>query len=173
MPLAEATDCHESMPARPAIACSVSPWRTLVSGFCPGRLATPLSGSFCARIFCCDSVSPMLARSGLPSGEKNSSDCSMPSTTPSKMNEPHWKRTGGGTSLSLSSADLGVVFFCGVMKKMTGCVRRRTSSTGLVSIAVTSNHSCSASLVVPSPTNCRPGVPAAWSPPLGWTIWLA
>src|SRR5829696_5240558 len=56
---------------------------------------------------------------------------------------------------------------------MTFCVRRRTSSTGSFSIAVTSNHSCSASLVVPAPTNCRPAFPDAWSPPSGCLISLA
>ena len=38
----------------------------------------------------------MLARSGLPSGEKNSSVSSSDSMMPSNWNEPQTKRTAGG-----------------------------------------------------------------------------
>src|SRR3989344_3872560 len=48
---------------------------------------------------------------------------------------------------------------------MTSCVRRRTSSTRCPSaVALASNQSCTVSLVVPAPTNCRPEVPLPWSP---------
>ena len=52
----------------------------------------------------------MLARSGLPSGEKNSSDSSSDSMMPSNWNEPQTKRTAGGTMLSFARRS------CGVMK---------------------------------------------------------
>src|SRR5712671_4111020 len=140
MPLALAIDCQSLLPFWAAMFCSESPLFALFSGFCPGCAGTlPSPLKVVSRIFCCDSVRVIAARSGLPSGEKNSSDCSKPSTMPSKMNEPHRKRTPGGASFLGSASD-----FCGVMKKMTFWVSRRTSSTGSFSIAVTSNHNCSA-----------------------------
>ena len=53
----------------------------------------------------------MLARNGLPSGEKNSSDCYSPSTMPSNLNEPHSKRRPGGVSRFGSASER-----CGFMK---------------------------------------------------------
>src|SRR5262249_40731553 len=119
-------------------------------------------------IFCCDRASVMLARRGLPSFEKNSSDSSSESINPSNWKEPQINRTAGGTNLSPSCT--------GVMKYAPFCVSLRTSVSCVCPSgngAVTSNHSCKESLVVPAPTNCRAGAPR-WSPaPEGVCSWLA
>ena len=68
-----------------------------VSGLLPGMPGNPPGPKAALRIFCCDMLSEMLARSGLPSGEKNSSVSSMPSTSPSNTNDPQAKRSPAGT----------------------------------------------------------------------------
>src|SRR5215510_13441527 len=179
MPLASAMRCQS--PPRPAFEaspCTVAPAGACVSGRVPGVAGAPSGPAPCLnstlRIFCCDRFSDMVARSGLPSCEKNSSDSSSESIRPSNWNEPHKKRTPGGMSLVGSC-----VSFCGVMKKTTFCVSLRTSSTDSSPSgigALTSNQSCKLSLVVPAPTNWRPAEPLFWSPeppPDGVAIWLA
>ena len=111
MPLAAAIDCQSPLPFFAAMFCTDSPCFAVFSGRWPGRDGTLAVSWNSTRIFCCDSVRLTLARSGLPSGEKNSSDSSIPSTMPSNLNEPHTKRTPGGAFLVGSASES-----CGVMK---------------------------------------------------------
>ena len=132
MPLAEAIPCQSPpLPDVAAIDCTLSPCLALAKGRAPARETAPEPSKVETNIFCCDKVSVMLARNGLPSGEKNSSDSSSPSTMPSNMKLPQLKRVPGGASLVESCSDA-----LGVMKWMTSLVSRRTSSTAFSVIAV-------------------------------------
>src|SRR5437764_941735 len=80
-------------------------------------------------------------------GEKNSSASSIDSISPSNWNVPQMNRTAGGTIVFGSSS-----FFLAVMKLATFWVSFRTSRTPAWaggSTPVTSNQSCTLSLVVP------------------------
>ena len=77
MPLAEAIPCQSPpLPDVAAIDCTLSPCLALAKGRAPARETAPEPSKVETNIFCCDKVSVMLARNGLPSGEKNSSDSS-------------------------------------------------------------------------------------------------
>ena len=98
--------CQSTPPAPPrprALAASrprapgVERLRCRASAAPPGRRrACAAPGRTRSVIFCCDSASETLARSGRPSGEKNSSVSSSDSIIPSNWNVPQTKRTAGG-----------------------------------------------------------------------------
>ena len=113
---------------------------------------------------CCTMLSVMLARRASPLGEKNSTFSSMLSTMPSKRKLPHEKRRPGGVRCEVSVAPAGAGL--GLKKYSTWAVMRRTSSVmkGALVAAAQSNQSCTASLVVPVPTNWRAGLPCDWLP---------
>src|SRR5262249_19223668 len=122
MPLAAAMACQLSpRPRLAAIPCNDAPAGACAKGCvpagpppgpaAPGGVLAPASPNANFVIFCCVSVRLTLARRGRPSGEKNSKDSSIASTTPSNWKVPQRNCTAGGSSLLGSLVSLR-----GVMK---------------------------------------------------------
>ena len=112
MPFARRSTASAAAPADAASPGSVAPAAAWASGAVPARAGGRAARRLALRrfanakvIFCCESASATLARSGRPSGEKNSSVSSSESIIPSNWKEPQTKRTAGGANCGCGCAD--------------------------------------------------------------------
>ena len=157
----DAVGGRDRLPVAPCPAAAASPCtrragrRLARAAACPASTRRPRRARRRARrvaegelvIFCCESETSMLARSGRPRARRTRGSPRASPSCPSNWNEPQMKRTAGGTNLSfLPCSGLRRDEVGDLLRQLAHVVDRRRARRLRRS---TSNQSCSASFVVP------------------------